>query len=967
MAATKLRIYQDALRLLADARLSFITDDVESRYALDDAWNGGVVPFVLRQADWRFALVTAGLSAGGVPAPGYSNSFAQPADWLRTHAIYTVGADGREYPVDIRDATTTVSANAGALLMRYVSNVYSDPELAGHPWPEHFAQAVTAYLAFSIAERVTGERGAAGRMSQLFNQMLGEAIQIDAEPPDRWLPHQRTGAMLRAARELLGAGFWRFAMPIPIAPVAAGSPAAGFTTAYQIPADHVRTHAIWRPAGPGREAPVDVREQSGTWSANVADLRVRYVSTVRGLDPTNWPESFMAALLALLEDGQSRGDEKQASRYSEALVAALASESEPPSEWLPFQLNGEMLRAALQVLGTGFWRFALKTVSSTPGGSPEAGYSNSFLIPGDNVNTHAIFGADYPIDVREAESVWSANVDGFVIRYVSTTLGLDTTLWPMPFESVVKALLLRPSRPPNDRSYDEALAAALAPNSGVAERPDDLLAYQLNKMLLRAARKVLSDGLWRFAMVTEAAIPGGAPAPGYTNAFAIPETHINTCALYVAAAGRESPFDVREQAGVWSANIAGFVARYVSSVRGENATLWPSPFKTAVLALLRDWDATGTERKQEYPEAIVTALASESESPNEWLPYQLDGRFEAAKHVVLREGNWVFHDATGVLRGLKEVQYSALDDQSEDAPSYPFPYRYPLPADHFKTHALFIPWDGQECPINIRETAHDWSTDAGSFVARYLGTEILDAGIWPEPIAAAVLAHLNWRAAPDTQRQAREAEYRRKLADALERHSRPDDEWLPHQLSGAYVAGLKEELEKGRWRFAIKTVSLVDTTDPLPSEEAEGAASIPYAYRFIPANDTLRVVRVYRSLGAGAHAARDDIDYRDEQGALHANFTPITVRYVSRMGLDSTKWTPSFRDALLAWLQYREARGDPAKTAIARVKLEVYEKACREAQRLDDARDRPAIIRSRFTAARYGGDDYARKQGLYPR
>jgi hypothetical protein len=72
------------------------------------------------------------------------------------------------------------------------------------------------------------------------------------------------------------------------------------------------------------------------------------------------------------------------------------------------------------------------------------------------------------------------------------------------------------------------------------------------------------------------------------------------------------------------------------------------------------------------------------------------------------------------------------------------------------------------------------------------------------------------------------------------------------------------------------------------------------------------------------------------------------------MGLDPTKWSAHFRDAALAWLQYNEARNDPAMTSVAAAKLQMYERAVREAERVDDARDHVVIRGSAFVSSRYG-------------
>jgi hypothetical protein len=403
---------------------------------------------------------------------------------------------------------------------------------------------------------------------------------------------------------------------------------------------------------------------------------------------------------------------------------------------------------------------------------------------------------------------------------------------------------------------------------------------------------------------------------------------------------------------------------------------WPKLLFDTLLAYLR-WQTAEPEQREmrakEYGVLIALAQDAHGRPPDEWLPYQLSGAFETARNVVLQEGYWSYQGSDGVMRGLKEVQYTSETDQLATDPSYGLLYRYPLPEDYFKTHALFQPWDGYDCPINIRETTNDWSTDAPFFVARYVSTDVLDSSGWPELLRNTVLAYLRWQGDGDdgsaagspehkillerskiTGRTARAQEYALLLERAREAHSRPADDWLRFQLDGSFPTAVRRELERGRWRFALRVATLTETSDPLPPDLSTGDPEYSFAYRFILPNDLLRTVRVYYERGVGPHLSRADIPFAEIGGAYHADTTPVTVRYVSRLGLDSTKWTSHFRDAVLARLQYEDARNNPAMTQIAAAKLAMYKDAIREAERLDDARDRVVLRGSRFVAGRYG-------------
>jgi hypothetical protein len=200
------------------------------------------------------------------------------------------------------------------------------------------------------------------------------------------------------------------------------------------------------------------------------------------------------------------------------------------------------------------------------------------------------------------------------------------------------------------------------------------------------------------------------------------------------------------------------------------------------------------------------------------------------------------------------------------------------------------------------------------------------------------------------------------LGDALAAYSRPEDAWLRHQLDGRYIEAVKMMLEKGRWRFAVKTISLEDSADP--NAFSDGSTSPGYSVRLPKPLDWLRTLRLYRSLSDGLYADWCDIDYRDELGALHCNWSPAILRYVSRLGLDSTQWPQHFRDACLAYVEYVEIRSDPKLAGTAAKKLELFQLHCREAETLDDERDVPRVINTgRFVAARYGRSQRSREEG----
>lgn len=476
---------------------------------------------------------------------------------------------------------------------------------------------------------------------------------------------------------------------------------------------------------------------------------------------------------------------------------------------------------------------------------------------------------------------------------------------------------------------------------------------------------ILRHAPWRFALKTAALVTTSGPLPGFANAFAKPTDWLRTHALFVLAGTIERPVDVREQGLRFSANVETVYIRYISRdfLNIELAgNPWPEHTARALAAYLAFQIAERVTGERSAPGRMSQVFAQhlgEAEQrdalpENPWLGYQLSGEFDNASRAVVSKGFWWW--------ALKEVPYSSEADQLTTEPAAVAPYRFRLPTDWLRTHALFIAWDGTERPINIRESANDWSTDALSFTARYLSTDALDPATWPEVLAQAVLAYLNMAGAGeggDAQSQATSASvkfqaYQKSLDEALSLYSRPVDPWLRFQLDGRYQSAMQMMMETGRWRWAVRTKSLTESSDPLPAEGSDGTVSDSYAYRFILPDDHIKTLWLYYLWGSGLGARREDLDYREEGGALHANRSPVTLRYVSRMGFDSTKWPAHVREAVLAYLEYSEAKTDPRMAGAAAAKLKLYEHAMMEAERFDDQQDMPPYrSTSRFVAARY--------------
>lgn len=415
---------------------------------------------MLEKAFWNFALKTATPSTSGSAVAGFTNSYPKPADWLRTHAIYKLSGS-KEYPLDVREQGGFWSTNE-AIKVRYISTDALDSTL----WPEEFLRVVGSFLGIDFGDsgwplgsntvRVGADSKLEAKSSRqlLWPNYFETAAASIAVPENPWLMHQLDGSFITAAQAMLSKAFWNFALKT-FTPSSSGTAVPGFSTAYPKPADWLRTHAIFKLSG-SKECPLDVREQGVSWSANEA-IKVRYLTST-ALDSTLWPEEFFRLVAAYLginygDEGSVQGKDGSAQSpmlWPDYLASAIKSIAVPENPWLTYQLDGSLLPAVNYLLEEGLWKFAIVTASLTPNvATPSAGYTYAFDKPAAWIRTVEVYytqGIGIPaghlnIDYRDEGNDFHANYTPIVLRYLSSTLGRDSTAWSDAFMATLLAYL----------------------------------------------------------------------------------------------------------------------------------------------------------------------------------------------------------------------------------------------------------------------------------------------------------------------------------------------------------------------------------------------------------------------------------------------------------------------------------------------------------------------------------------------
>jgi len=207
--STKLGIWNEALRMLGEHRLTSLTEDTEARYVIEDAWEDAKA-YIFTEGLWNFATKTEEITAdtGQTPIPGFNYVFNKPLSWLRTITIS--GTSLFDTEATYRDENNRVYANTDTLYIRYISNDRAvDAQVEN--WPPAFAKLVSAYLAMVCASRITGSKADVDSIRALYKEQLASAKNKDALDqsqiflaPGNWVRAMRGSANTRDRGPLSG-------------------------------------------------------------------------------------------------------------------------------------------------------------------------------------------------------------------------------------------------------------------------------------------------------------------------------------------------------------------------------------------------------------------------------------------------------------------------------------------------------------------------------------------------------------------------------------------------------------------------------------------------------------------------------------------------------------------------------------------------------------------------------------------
>lgn len=186
MGASRLSIYNGALRWLEERKLASLTENREPLRYMNDEFDENNL-FCLAEGNWNFAMreIQMGPEETTLPNFGLNFCFRKPFDWNHT---YQVAASESFDPLirDLKDQHGFWFSNSPILYVRYVS---MDPNYGLNMglWPPAFIQYVEARLAWLCAGRLKQKQGLIDGLKKLVKSTRAEAISTDSQdlPPGK--------------------------------------------------------------------------------------------------------------------------------------------------------------------------------------------------------------------------------------------------------------------------------------------------------------------------------------------------------------------------------------------------------------------------------------------------------------------------------------------------------------------------------------------------------------------------------------------------------------------------------------------------------------------------------------------------------------------------------------------------------------------------------------------------------------
>lgn len=186
---TTLALYNQALRMVGEGKLSALTDNRPERYALDSIWDEDPIKQTLEEAQWTFAIRSLEWNYDPSIEPdfGYKYAFTKPSNYVRSAAICS--DEFYNEPITaFADENNFWFCEYETIYIKYVS----DGDQYGRDyslWTELFRNCVATKMASELAISLTKSQGMAEALEKKHKKYIKEAKSLDAmNQPTRFMP-----------------------------------------------------------------------------------------------------------------------------------------------------------------------------------------------------------------------------------------------------------------------------------------------------------------------------------------------------------------------------------------------------------------------------------------------------------------------------------------------------------------------------------------------------------------------------------------------------------------------------------------------------------------------------------------------------------------------------------------------------------------------------------------------------------
>lgn len=186
--ASRLGIYNGALRVCGERRLATLNENREPRRLLDDVWTGGGLDRCLEAGQWNFAMRSVQIDYDPAEDPqfGLAYAFTKPDDWIRTCGF----CSDERFEVPYRAYKDEVGfwyADITPIYVRYVSN---DAAFGGDltKYPGTYQEFVECWFARQIIRKLTSDKEKVAEVKKELKDARRDALAKDAMNDSTQIP-----------------------------------------------------------------------------------------------------------------------------------------------------------------------------------------------------------------------------------------------------------------------------------------------------------------------------------------------------------------------------------------------------------------------------------------------------------------------------------------------------------------------------------------------------------------------------------------------------------------------------------------------------------------------------------------------------------------------------------------------------------------------------------------------------------